>query len=290
LEFPGEPAGRAIQGDALHSRSELAADFRSLGLAAGDVVMVHASVRAVGDIAGGPDEIHLALKDAITDAGTIFMYAGCPRYVDEVGRGHLTPDEEADILDKLPPFDPATARSARDHGILVEFLRTWPGTRVNDNVARFIAWGRHADRLVAPHPWNYAYGRETPLDRFVALDGKILLLGSDHDSTTFLHYVEHIADIPDRRVARFKVPVIENGVRVWRDNEEFDTSGAGVHPNWPDRFFARVVDGYLEASGNRGGRVGDATTFLIPARELLRYAQPIMERVARDARAAEDLR
>ena len=44
------------------------------------------------------------------------MYAGCPRYYDEVGRGNLTPEQEREVLDKLPPFDPETARSARDRG------------------------------------------------------------------------------------------------------------------------------------------------------------------------------
>jgi hypothetical protein len=62
---------------------------------------------------------------------------------------------------------------------------------------------------------------------------------------------------------------------------EFDTSGAGVHPSWPDRFFAAIVDGYLSASGNAGGRVGDATSHLIPAAGLLAFAQPIMEQTAR---------
>ena len=42
------------------------------------------------------------------------------------------------------------------------------------------------------------------LDRFVTDDGQILLLGCDHDNVTFLHYVEHIVDIPDKRVARLK--------------------------------------------------------------------------------------
>src|SRR6266478_7506274 len=101
----------------MRTRDELAADLRKLGLASGDVVMVHASVRAVGEVAGGPDEIHLALKDALTAEGTLLMYASCPRYFDEVGRGNLTKEQENEILDKLPAFDPLTARSARDHGI-----------------------------------------------------------------------------------------------------------------------------------------------------------------------------
>jgi aminoglycoside 3-N-acetyltransferase len=273
----------------MYARQQLGVDLRSLGIAPGDVVMVHASVRAVGEVAGGPDEIHLALKDALTADGTLLMYAGCPRYVDEVGRGNLTPSEEAEVRDKLPPFDPETARSARDHGILVEFLRTWPETRVNRHVARFVAWGRKADHLFSSQPWNYAFGHDSALDRFAALDGRILLLGCDHDTVTFLHYVEHIADIPGRRVARFKIPMAENGTRVWRDMEEFDTSGAGVHANWPDRFFARLVDGYLSATGNRGGPVGDAWCYLLSARELLRFARPLMERVAVDRDAAAGL-
>ena len=197
------------------TRSKLAADLAALGLAAGDLVMVHASLRAVGEIAGGPDEVHLAIKDVITHRGTMFMYASCPAYVDEVGRGNLTPAEEAEVLETLPAFDPHTARSARDNGALVEMFRTYPGSHVNEHVARFVVWGEHADHLLTPQPWDYAFGHWSLLERFVELDGKILLLGSDHDNVTFLHYAEHIANIPDKRIARFKVPVLENGVRVW---------------------------------------------------------------------------
>lgn len=173
--------------------------------------------------------------------------------------------------------------------MLVEFLRTYPGCRVNSHVARFAAWGKHAGHLFSSQPWDYAFGHDSALDRFVALDGRILLLGCDHDTVTFLHYVEHIADIPDKRVARFKVPIAENGTRVWRDMEEFDTSGAGVHANWPERFFARLVDTFLSASKNTGGPVGDACCYLMSARELLRFSRPLMERVAVDAHAADNL-
>jgi aminoglycoside 3-N-acetyltransferase len=224
----------------------------------------------------------------LTPEGTLLMYAGCPRYVDEVGRGNLSPAEEAEVLEKLPAFDAGTARSARDHGILVEFLRTYAGSRVNPHVARFVAWGKYADHLFSSQPWNYAFGRDSALERFLGLDGSVLLLGSDHDAVTFLHYVEHIAAIPDKRVARFKVPVNENGQRVWRTMEEFDTSD-GVHPNWPDTFFARLVDGYLVASSNAGARIGDARSYLLPSRGLLDFARPVMERVARDASAADGL-
>ncbi len=264
----------------MYSRAELGEAFRRLGVAAGDTVIVHASVRAVGPVAGGPDQIHLALKDVLTGAGTLMMYASCPRHYDEVGRGNLSASEEREVLEKLPAFDPLTARAARDNGALVELLRTYPGSMVNDHVARFVAWGNRAAHLLSPQPWNYAFGRGSALERFVELDGKILLVGCDHDTVTFLHYAEHIVDIPGKRVARFKVPVEQKGVRAWRDMEEFDTSDAGAHPNWPDRFFARLVDGLLEETGNHGGRVGDAQCFVLDSRALLEFALHRMTAVA----------
>jgi aminoglycoside 3-N-acetyltransferase len=251
--------------------------------------MLHASVRAVGEIAGGPDEIHLALKDALTTEGTLLMYASCPSYYDEAGRGHLEPEQERDVLEKLPAFDPFTARAARDNGVLVEFLRTYPGSTVNPHVARFVVWGKQARYLISHQPWNYAFGEGSALDRFAQLDGRILLLGCDHDTVTFLHYAEHIVDIPGKRVASYKVPVNEDGSRVWRDMEEFDTSDRGAHPNWPARFFARVADTYLADTRNDGGQVGDARCFLLDSRGLLEFALRIMKAVAADARAAASL-
>jgi aminoglycoside 3-N-acetyltransferase len=262
--------------------------FGVLGVAPGDVVMVHASLRAVGEVAGGPDQVHLALKDCLTPDGTLMMYAGCPRYYDEVGRGNLTAAEEREVLEKLPPFDPETARSARDHGALVELFRTWPGARVNRHVTRFVVWGRQADYLISQQPWDYALGAGSALERLVELDGKILLLGCDHDAATFLHYAEHIVDIPGKRIARFKVPIEENGRRVWRAQEEVDSSN-GAHPNWPDRFFARIVDSYLADHSHGRGRVGGAMSYLISATGLLAFALPVMRAVAADASAAEGL-
>jgi aminoglycoside 3-N-acetyltransferase len=257
---------------AVYSRSDLAAGFAGLGVKPGDTIMLHASVRAVGRIAGGPDQIHLALKDALTGTGTLMMYASCPEGYDDVGRGHLTPVEERALIDKMPPFDAYSAKAARDNGALVEFFRSFPGSRVNNHPARFVVWGRHADYLISEQPWDYAFGHGSVLERFVELDGRILLLGCDHDNVTFLHYAEHIVDIPGKRIAHVEVPWLENGERVWREMAEVDTSGAGAHPNWPDRFFARIVNAHLSATRNRGGRVGDAYSFLTDAKGLLAEA------------------
>src|SRR6202042_671272 len=136
----------------MYSTQELTNDFRKLGIRAGDSVMLHASVSAVGEVAGGPDAIHLALKSVLTPEGTLMMYASCPRYYDELGRGTLTAEQEREIYEKLPVFDPLTARSERDNGTLGEFLRTYPDSRVNQHVARFVLWGKQTEHLMANQP------------------------------------------------------------------------------------------------------------------------------------------
>ena len=255
----------------MHSRGDLARDFTRLGVQPGDTVMLHASVRSVGPIAGGPDQIHLALKDALTETGTLMMYASCSTGYDDLGRGHLKALEERALVDKQPAFDAATVRSARDNGVLVEFFRTYPGSMVNNHVARFVVWGGHARFLISKQPWDFAFGKDSALERFVELNGKILLLGCDHDNVTFLHYAEHIADIPGKRVVRFEVPVLENGARTWREMEEFDTASP-CHPRFPDRFFAQIVNRHLSRTRNRGSRVGHAHSFLTDAKGLLELA------------------
>jgi aminoglycoside 3-N-acetyltransferase len=259
----------------MHTRASLADDFRRLGVAAGATLMLHASVRRVGPVAGGPDQIHLALKDALTAEGTLMMYASCPEHYDEVGRGHLSAAQERELLKSLPAFDAATARSARDNGALVELLRTWPDSLVNDHVARFVVWGRRAQDLISMQPWDWAFGPGSALERLVELDGRILLLGSDTDAVTFLHYAEHIVDVPDKRIARFKVPVLEDGRRVWREMAEYDTS-APAHASWPERLFGEIVESYLDVTGNQGALVGDARSYLLDARGLLTRGLEVM--------------
>ena len=120
-----EGSGQAL----MHSREQLTNGFRRLGVGACDMVMLHASVRAVGEIAGGPDQIHLALKDVITREGTLMMYASCPRYYDEVRRCFLCGPRETHTPKKRT-FSPASAEPRDSHCPVIDL----PGIRVSEAV------------------------------------------------------------------------------------------------------------------------------------------------------------
>ncbi|HEY0302760.1 MAG TPA: AAC(3) family N-acetyltransferase, partial [Rhizomicrobium sp.] len=183
-----------------------------------------------------------------------------------------------------PAFEPHATRANRDNGTLAEFFRSWPGTLPSASVSvRMGARGGRAAWLMAAHPKTWPFGRGTPFEKLVTAGGKVLLIGSDHDQVTLLHYAESIADFPDKIVKRYKVPVLRGGARVWLDCEEFDSS-KGAHANWPERFFAQIVDGFIAAHEGSAacahGRIGDADSHLLDAAALVAHAAATMIAVA----------
>ena len=264
----------------MHSRSALVASLRELGVRAGDIVMLHASLRAVGKVIGGPDQVHVAVEEAASPGGTVMMFVGAPEGYDDVGRGIYTREEEAELLAHQPPFDPSSTRASHPFGALAELFRSFPGTICSGSpCGRMAARGARAVWITENQPWTYGLGRGSPLEKLCEAGGKVLLLGSSRDEVTLLHYAEHDAEFPNKRIARYKVPMIRHGERVWVDCEEFDTSN-GAHESWPSDFFAQIVTSFIDR--NRGtkicsvGKVGNAEATLIDAAALIAHAIPMM--------------
>lgn len=262
------------------TRAQLVRQLRELGVGRGDIVMVHASLRAVGPILGGPDELIAAIVEVVEELGTMMVYVGGQSPFDDLGRGLYTAEEERFIREHCPAFDPQRSRASRDFGALAELFRTYPGVRCSDGVgARLAALGAHADELLRDHALDYGLGEGSPLARLCELGGKVLLLGSDLDNTTLLHYAEAVAPIERKRIVRTLVPLARDGEKVWVEVEEFDSS-AGIK-DWPERFFASIVEGFVEQGRGRCGMVGGARSLLMSGRELMEFAVPMMVATAR---------
>jgi aminoglycoside 3-N-acetyltransferase len=262
------------------TRATLTAQCVALGLVPGDTVMVHASLRAVGEVLGGPDELIEALLAAVGAAGTVLVYVGGPSPFDDVGRGMYAPADEAFVLEHCPPFDPRHTRASRDFGALAELFRSHPRAVCSAAVgARMAAIGAAAEELTRDHGPDYGLGVGSPLERLCRRGGKVMLVGSDPDNTTLLHYAEAVAPIADKRVARVRVPLVgADGRREWREVAEYD-SAHGVR-DWPDRLFARVVEGFVAGGGARVGALGGARTVVFRAQALVDFAVPILVETA----------
>src|SRR5262245_48313505 len=108
--------GMAGVDDAPFTQSQLVSAFQTLGVEPGRVVMLHASVKSVGKVMGGPNVILQALLDTLTPAGTLMMYAGwedIPDYILD-----LPLDVRQRYYREHPAFDTRIARAVRENGIL----------------------------------------------------------------------------------------------------------------------------------------------------------------------------
>jgi len=256
----------------LHTRQDLVHGLEGAGLRPGDLVMVHSSMRSVGPILGGPNEMIEALLEAVGDIGTVVMYVDW----EDGAQGYTRTDREAAPspaqLDAWPAFDRQKARADRSYGILPEFLRTWPGTvRSGNPGASVAALGARADWIAAHHPLDYGYGPGSPLAKLVQAQGRVLLLGSPLENVTLLHFAEHMARLPDKRVIRYREKLVRNGKAEWVEIEEFDT-GRPVVKAAPEDHFDRLMRAYLERGEVSTGMVGGAPTYLFEAEPLHSFA------------------
>src|SRR5579862_4147659 len=100
--------GADFQDQAL-DRESLARDLRSLGVIPGQTLLVHASLRQIGWVSGGADEVVAALRQVLGRDATLVVPTSTADNSD-TSRLYLTrtkgmsPDEIGRYRDAMPPF------------------------------------------------------------------------------------------------------------------------------------------------------------------------------------------
>ncbi|MFC9970578.1 aminoglycoside 3-N-acetyltransferase [Spirillospora sp. NPDC127200] len=257
------------------TRGGLVRDLRALGLAEGDIAMFHTRMSALGYVAGGPQTIINALRDAVGAAGTLMVTCGwndAPPYDFTDWPGEW----QAALRAEHPAYDPRLSEADHNNGRLPEALRRRPGAvRSRHPDASFAALGPAARFLMDDHPWDDPHGPDSPLARLTARGGRVLLLGAPLDTLTILHHAEALAEAPGKRYVDYQQPITVDGERVWRRFRDIDSENGAfdytpVVPDERDPFEAIALD-MLAAGHGRQGRVGAGTGYLFEAAEVVDF-------------------
>ncbi len=227
------------------NREEIVHGLRGLGLASGDVVLMHSSLSSLGQVDGGAQTVIEALLEVLGPEGTLLM----PSFQ---GGG------EHDLLRRGCVFDLRTSPS--ELGLITETFRLLP------NVIRSISpthctagCGKRAAEILDGHQYcNVSVGHGSPYEKLVRAEGKILLLGVTHASNTTLHLVENTHGAPTICREKFNPLVIDAGGRCWT---------VPMHSHMPGlkRRYPRVEDELVGAGIQKNGLVGQATCRLVQA-------------------------
>jgi aminoglycoside N3'-acetyltransferase len=163
-----------------YSPDELDAAIRSLGIGAGDSVLVHSGFRQASGFTAMPADVIETMLNVVGADGHLLMMS-IPY------RGSSQRYAESD-----PLFDVVRTPSAV--GLISEmFRRRADAHRSLSPLHPVVAHGPLAAWLVADHDKSaYSCGKGTPFERFLDLGGKFLFFDAPYGSLTFMHYVEHM--------------------------------------------------------------------------------------------------
>ena len=172
-----------------YTREKLITDFTNLGVEKSDILFIHSSFRSLGSVDGGAGTVISALEDIIGEDGLILM----PSF-------NLLPTREERAYTWNIDETPSTV------GWLTEYFRQMDRTYRSDHYSHSVAArGKDARAFVADHlsregyqsPWDYSpwgktYGTNSPMFRAYKRNGKLLMLGVDYNTSTYIHLVEVI--------------------------------------------------------------------------------------------------
>nr|PZN53991.1 MAG: AAC(3) family N-acetyltransferase [Chloroflexota bacterium] len=249
----------------------LAEQLAACGVSAGQTVLVHTSMSALGYVAGGPVAIVQALLRALSPSGTLMMPTHTTDNTDPANWRHPPVPEHwwPIIRQHMPAYDPRVTPT-RLMGKVAELFRTWPGVvRSAHPAASFAALGPNAAYLTADHtsPEDW-FGDRSPIGKLYELDGHVFLLGVDHGNNTSLHLAEYRADFPKKYV-REGAAMMVNGVRQWVEYDLLDMNADD---------FQTIGEAYEAANNISRGRVGRAEVRFMRQRPLVDFAVEWMEK------------
>lgn len=226
---------------------EVVDQLRALGVVEGDVLLVHASFRAARPIERALAGLIEALGLSLGRTGTLVM----PSW---------TCDDDR-------PFDPAVTPPAPDLGAVADMFWRMPGVRRGDHPFAFAARGPKAAYILSDPMALPPHQRASAVGKVLDCDGRILLLGVDHDANTTLHLAELLAGVPYRRSRHITVCGESGPKRI--DYLEND--------HCCELF--RKANGWLQECGLQSeGPVGHAPSKLMRSSDLIEATVPRLER------------
>ncbi|QUH30734.1 aminoglycoside N(3)-acetyltransferase [Vallitalea guaymasensis] len=199
------------------TKEDLIEQFSKCGVAKGQTIFVHTSLKSIGFVVGGAETLIRALLEIVGPEGTLMMPSQTWKNLDPSTGVHWEEPEEwwPIIRENWPAYDKEVT-PAIGMGVVAEMFRKWPGAKRSDHPARSIAAvGKHAEYITEEHDLSNIFGKNSPVDKLYQLNGYVLLIGVGYNKNTSLHLAETRADFGSKKYANESSAININGKREW---------------------------------------------------------------------------
>jgi aminoglycoside 3-N-acetyltransferase len=174
----------------------LVRDLLDLGVCPGQDLLVHCSMRRVGQVRDGAAAVLRAVRVAAGPDATLVVPAqtagnSLSSRAFATATAGLDAAELEQYIAQMPGFDPVLTPSA-GMGVLAELVRTTPGAvRSAHPQSSFAALGPRAAQAMAGHELTCHLGDQSPLGWLYRAGAAILLLGAPYSACTAFHLAEY---------------------------------------------------------------------------------------------------
>lgn len=233
----------------MYTKQQLKQQLSAMGLKPCDNLLIHSSMKAIGDVEGGADTVLDSFMEYLKDG--LFM---APAHTwAQMNEDHCI-------------FDPENEPSCV--GILSNLLLKRPGTVRSLHPT-------HSMAVYGKGNQDYIKGEEyctTPCppggcwDRLRTIQGKILLIGVNHVKNTFIHSVEEVLNVPERfteKPVTFSIKMPDSSLRQVSMYRHYNSHTAHISES-----FSKLEDAFYYHNAAKKVRLGDADCILCDAEKL----------------------
>lgn len=242
----------------MYTKQELKEQLKAMGLTGAEAIMVHSSMKAIGEVYGG--------AETVVDAFMEFFENGLL----------MAPTHTwAQMSKEYNVFDPLTEPACV--GIIPNIFRQRQGVLRSMHPT-------HSMAVYGPGAEEYIRGEEnctTPCtpggcwSRLKDVDGKILLVGVTHARNTFIHAIEELYDVPERlteATTDFYVKMPDGSLKKVAMHRHYNRKMAHI-----SEAFDKMMEGYFRTGAAVKVSLGDAECILCDARRLVEVTATILK-------------
>lgn len=240
-----------------YTKQDLKGQLWQMGLLPKDTVLLHSSMKAIGEVEGGADTVLDALMEYFSE-GLLLL----PTHTwAQMGAAH-------------PLFDPLTEESCV--GLLTNLFRKREGVVRSLHPTHSLAgYGKHASEYLSGE--EYCNTPCTPggcYDRLKEVGGRILLAGVGHERNTYIHSVEEVLNVPNRltdKPMEFYVKLPDGQNRKVYMRRHYNEMQPHISED-----FVKLEQAFYDKKAAKKVRFGNADSILCDARGVFEITRHVL--------------
>ncbi len=242
----------------MYTKEDLKQHLKQMGFAGTETVMIHSSMRAIGEVEGGAETVIDALIEYFQE-GLLLLPTHTWNQM----------SEEYCVFD--PQTEPACV------GILPNlFMKRKGVVRSLHPTHSIAAYGKRAaeyiqgeEYVTTPCAPNGCWGR------LLQEGAKILLIGVTHARNTFIHSIEEMWDVPERLTAEpvlFQIKLPDGSLKAVPVHRHYNPYTDHISEEYD-----KMLDGYFQTEAAVKVQFGDAKCILCDAKKLYEVTGRILK-------------